>query len=206
MLQLLLLVMVEIKGNRSIVEPWSGDLLLEKRETALQPLDFSFLAWILVWLNFDETFDVELSLWLLYGLDDCDFFCRRRWDEFWRHFHFLFRSDGCRDSKVILVGNRRWWGIVWNVNWRMWLHRWCLMIKVIWWGEESIHVGQCSKLFVQIFFIGLVELEALPTSQKTSISKHVECFRMKRPIRALARSVGTSRNFHEAIVEAQIVS
>lgn len=51
-----------------------------------------------------------------------------------------------------------------------------------------------------------MELEALATSQQRSVGEHVECFRVKRPVRSLSGSIRSTGNFHEAIVEAQIVT
>lgn len=50
-----------------------------------------------------------------------------------------------------------------------------------------------------------MKLETLATSQQASVGEHVESLGVERPVRAFAGTIGTSRNFHKAIVEAQIV-
>lgn len=51
-----------------------------------------------------------------------------------------------------------------------------------------------------------MKLEAFAAAEEASVREHVECFGMEGPVGALSGSVGATRNFHEAVVEAEVVT
>lgn len=55
-------------------------------------------------------------------------------------------------------------------------------------------------------FVNLLELEAFATAEEGTVFEHGEGVGVQRPVGALARSVGATRDFDEAVVEGEVVA